>query len=86
MALAERKIEGIAAVLARIELAAVGQPAGVMDDDMVACLGLGACADNGVFVDQAGGRSDFSHEVLLLKGEKSTTTHDKALTWLHFCV
>ena len=35
-------------------------------------LGLGAAANNGVFVDQAGGRGDFSHEVLLVKGGKST--------------
>jgi hypothetical protein len=50
MTLAERKIEGVVAVLARIKLAAVGQPAGVMDDDVVAGLGLGAGARAGVFV------------------------------------
>jgi hypothetical protein len=44
-----------------------------MDDDVVAGLGLDACANDSVFVDQARGRGDFSHEMLLLKGEKSTT-------------
>jgi hypothetical protein len=32
-----------------------------MDDNVIAGLGFGTFADNGIFVDQAGGRGNFSH-------------------------
>src|SRR5690606_39858602 len=55
---AEREDEGLAAILAGIELAAllavIKQPAGVVHGDVAAGRGLGTAADDGVFVLQAG--------------------------------
>jgi hypothetical protein len=56
---AQRELERVVAVLARIELGAlaavvVAQPAGVVDGDVLAGFRLGAAAGDGVFVLQAG--------------------------------
>ena len=55
LARAERKHERVVAVLARIELLAVGEPAGVVHGDVLAGGGCGAVADDDVFDDQAAG-------------------------------
>jgi hypothetical protein len=46
---------------------------------VIAGLGLGAIADNGVFVDQAGGRGDFCHELLQMRSPRPFANIDREM-------
>src|SRR5690606_16949542 len=71
---AQREDEGLAAVLAGIELlalcAVLVQPAGVMDGDVAAGPGLGTGANGGVVVLQAGGGGGECHGCSFASGLK----------------
>src|SRR5688572_2042774 len=55
VARAEREVERVAARAARVELLPVGEPADVVDHDVLAGGGAGASADDQVFLYEAAG-------------------------------
>jgi hypothetical protein len=59
--LPERELKRVLLFLARIELRPVGEPAGVVHDDVPAGRGCRALADDGVFDGQAACRGDGGH-------------------------
>src|SRR5437867_9189290 len=64
LAAPEREDECLAAVLARVELLAVGGPAGVMHADLLAGVGRVSRADNYVLDHQSAGRFNGRHGTL----------------------
>src|SRR5213078_1213120 len=58
---AQGELKGVLLFLARIELGSVGEPAGVVHDDVPAGRGGRALADDGVFDGQAACRGDGGH-------------------------
>src|SRR5262249_35450632 len=68
VAAAEREYERVAAVLARIELRAVGEPAGVVDLDALTGGGERSVADYDVIDDETGGAGGWHGDPLGGKG------------------
>src|SRR5688572_32989888 len=73
VARAEREVERVAARAARVELLPAGEPADVVDHDVLAGGGAGALADDEVFLDEPAGDEvvGLGHGRLPVRGARS---------------
>src|SRR6185503_17447134 len=79
---AEREYEGITAVLARIELLAVGEPAGVVNLHLLPRRGGLAVADSEFLDDQSAGCGRGAHRSPFLRGSAVMRGSRRMLTSL----